>query len=109
MLGRGRVRGGGSDPTEPSGLGVGEGRFSPKEMEMLFPEDERMWARLVKTTDGHHRHYHQEVPGTEPTCCQISDHRFPGDPELPGPLMLNFQLLGGGLRSERDSNDAWSI
>lgn len=30
-------------------------------------------------------------------------------PNYPDHSLLNFQLLGGRLRSERDSNDAWSI
>lgn len=86
----------GSDPMEPSGLGVTEGKFSQKEIEMLFPEEEGMWARLSKTTDGQHRHYHQEVPGTERPCCQVPDNRVPGDSTLPRTLTNQFPVQKEG-------------
>lgn len=48
---------------------------------MPFPEELGMWAWLARKTDGHHRHYQQQVVGAELTRCQI-DHWRPGDPKL---------------------------
>lgn len=73
-------------PAAGGGVRVTVGRWGevpPKEIEMPFPEEPGMWVWLARTTDGHHRHYQQQVVGAELTRCQI-DHWRPGIPNYSG-------------------------